>query len=146
MYIWVEGKKRIIKIKKKKKRIFLTICYLNITLFWFSTYSYMRLSQIFLFLHSTVTDIPIFPFKSHRYSYFSIFFPFHSHRYSYFSIQKSQICLFVYLCIWQTYLKSYSDISKVNFYFDKHTQSHIWICLKSTFPLTKIFKLIFGNV
>jgi hypothetical protein len=30
------------------------------------------MSQIFLFFHSTVSDIPIFPFNNRRYSYFSI--------------------------------------------------------------------------
>jgi hypothetical protein len=31
---------------------------------------------------------------------------------------------------------------KVNFSFDKHTQSHIWTCLKSIFPFTNILKVI----
>jgi hypothetical protein len=30
--------------------------------------------------------------------------------------------------------------------FDQHTQNHIWSCLKSTFPLTNILKIIFGRV
>jgi hypothetical protein len=41
------------------------------------------------------------------------------------------------LLLWQTYSKSYLVMSKVNFSFDKHTQSYIWKCLKSTFFLDK---------
>jgi hypothetical protein len=81
-------------------------------------YSYFSIqqSEIFLFFHSTVRDILIFPFSSQRYSYFSIqqseiflFFhstvreipireipilPFYCQRNSIFSIQLSEKFLF----------------------------------------------------
>jgi hypothetical protein len=31
--------------------------------------------------------------------------------------------------------------SKLKFFFDTHIQTHIWLCLKSTFPLTNILKV-----
>jgi hypothetical protein len=34
------------------------------------------------------------------------------------------------------YLKIFLDTSKVNFSFNKNTQSHIWTHIKLTFPLT----------
>jgi hypothetical protein len=41
---------------------------------------------------------------------------------------------------------TYLVMCKVNLSFDKHTQSYIWSCVKSTFPLTNILKVIFGHV
>jgi hypothetical protein len=40
----------------------------------------------------------------------------------------------------------YFDMFKVIFSFNKHSQCHIWTCLKSTFLLINILKFIFGYI
>jgi hypothetical protein len=52
--------------------------------------------------------------------------------------------LFIVLIFTFLFIISNSIISIL--IFDKHTQSHISTCLKSTFSLIDILKIIFGNV
>jgi hypothetical protein len=109
----------------------------DILIFLFNSFFHSAVTDILIF-YSKVTDIPIFPFHSHRYFYFSIqqlqiFLFIHStltdipislfksyrfsnfslncHKYSYFLIQHLQIFLFFHSIV--------TDISFFQFRYQK---------------------------